>query len=238
MKITINNTQKVFGTKIAVDIDHLEIENGIIGLVGNNGAGKTTLFRLMLDLIKLDKGDIHFSFSSIEGDIQPSKSEQWKDHTGAYIDEGFLIEFLTPEEYFDFVGKAYGMTKAQISARLDEFSTFMAGEILDQKKLIRDYSAGNKHKIGIIAALLHCPELVILDEPFNFLDPSSQINLKKLLSDYASQHEALVIVSSHNLQHTVDISTRILLLEHGKLIQNIDNTHGEAESVLDSYFMK
>lgn len=237
MHITLNNIQKVFGTKVAVDIEHLEIDNGIVGLVGNNGAGKTTLFRLMLDLIKLDRGDIHLSFSSIEGDIQPSLDERWKDHTGAYIDEGFLIDFLTPEEYFDFVGKANGMTKDQIMARVQEFDTFMADEILGQKKLIRDYSAGNKHKIGIMAALLHCPELVILDEPFNFLDPSSQNNLKKLLSDYSAEHDALVIVSSHNLQHTVDISSRILLLEHGKLIQNIDNSNGEAESILDSYFM-
>jgi len=172
LKILINNIKKAFGEKVAVDIESLTIDHGgVIGLVGNNGAGKTTLFRLLLDLLKLDRGSITLGFDEPPLEVEPSKSEDWKNHTGAYIDDGFLIDFLTPEEYFDFVGKACGMKKDEVESRIAAFSQLMAGEVMGQKKLIRDFSAGNKHKIGIIAAMLSNPQLVILDEPFNFLDP-------------------------------------------------------------------
>ena len=229
--ITIQDLTKRFGDKVAVDIPSFIINDGdVLGLVGNNGAGKTTLFRLILDLIKADSGEV-----STNG-INPAASEEWKHDTGAFIDEGFLIDFLTPEEYFEFVGKVSGLSQEQTSERLADFERFMAGEIMGQKKLIRDYSAGNKQKIGIISALLHTPKTVILDEPFNFLDPSSQIVLKRLLTDYAQQHEATILISSHNLQHTVDISTRIALLEHGQIIRDLPNHEGIAEAELESYF--
>ena len=229
--ITIQDLTKRFGDKVAVDIPSFIINDGdVLGLVGNNGAGKTTLFRLILDLIKADSGEV-----STNG-INPAASEEWKHDTGAFIDEGFLIDFLTPEEYFEFVGKVSGLSQEQTSERLVDFERFMAGEIMGQKKLIRDYSAGNKQKIGIISALLHTPKTVILDEPFNFLDPSSQIVLKRLLTDYAQQHEATILISSHNLQHTVDISTRIALLEHGQIIRDLPNHEGSAEAELESYF--
>lgn len=229
--ITIQDLTKRFGDKVAVDIPSFIINDGdVLGLVGNNGAGKTTLFRLILDLIKADSGEV-----STNG-INPAASEEWKHDTGAFIDEGFLIDFLTPEEYFEFVGKVSGLSQEQTSERLADFERFMAGEIMGQKKLIRDYSAGNKQKIGIISALLHTPKTVILDEPFNFLDPSSQIVLKRLLTDYAQQHEATILISSHNLQHTVDISTRIALLEHGQIIRDLPNHEGCAEAELESYF--
>ena len=229
--ITIQDLTKRFGDKVAVDIPSFIINDGdVLGLVGNNGAGKTTLFRLILDLIKADSGEV-----STNG-INPAASEEWKHDTGAFIDEGFLIDFLTPEEYFEFVGKVSGLSQEQTSERLADFERFMAGEIMGQKKLIRDYSAGNKQKIGIISALLHTPKTVILDEPFNFLDPSSQIVLKRLLTDYAQRHEATILISSHNLQHTVDISTRIALLEHGQIIRDLPNHEGSAEAELESYF--
>ena len=229
--ITIQDLTKRFGDKVAVDIPSFIINDGdVLGLVGNNGAGKTTLFRLILDLIKADSGEV-----STNG-INPAASEEWKHDTGAFIDEGFLIDFLTPEEYFEFVGKVSGLSQEQTSERLADFERFMAGEIMGQKKLIRDYSAGNKQKIGIISALLHTPKTVILDEPFNFLDPSSQIVLNRLLTDYAQQHEATILISSHNLQHTVDISTRIALLEHGQIIRDLPNHEGSAEAELESYF--
>ena len=229
--ITVSNLLKKFGDKTAVDIPELTINDGdILGLVGNNGAGKTTLFRLMLDLLSADSGEI-----TING-INPAASEDWKQLVGAYIDEGFLIDFLTPEEYFEFVGKVNGLTKEVIAERLSFFERFMAGEVMGQKKYIRDFSAGNKQKVGIVSALLSHPQYVILDEPFNFLDPSSQILLKKLLVDYAQQNQATVLVSSHNLQHTIDISTRIVLLEHGRVVKDLPNHEGSAEQELDSYF--
>lgn len=243
MEIKVTNLRKAFGEKVAVNIPEFTINNGdILGLVGNNGAGKTTLFRLILDLLQADEGKVEYTIEqttelgSQTAVINPAESEEWKQHVGAYVDDGFLIDFLTPEEYFDFVGKVSGLKKEEITERLATYEKFMAGEILGQKKLIRDYSAGNKQKIGIISALLTQPKIVILDEPFNFLDPSSQNVLKKLIVNYAQEHNATIIISSHNLQHTVEVSTRIALLEHGVIINDLVNTDQSAEAELESYF--
>ena len=229
--IIIDKLNKNFGEKIAVDIEHYEINQGdMLGLVGNNGAGKTTLFRIMLDLLKADDGKV------IINDIDVSQSEDWKSITGAFIDDGFLIDYLTPEEYFYFIGKMYGLKKEEVDERLIPFERFMSGEVIGHKKLIRNYSAGNKQKIGIISAMLHYPQLLILDEPFNFLDPSSQSIIKHLLKKYNEEHQATVIISSHNLNHTVDVCPRIALLEHGVIIRDIINEDNSAEKELEDYF--
>lgn len=231
MNVTINHIQKNFGAKKAVDIEHYQINPGdMLGLVGNNGAGKTTLFRLLLDLLKADQGTI------LIGDTDVSKSEEWKNFTGAYIDEGFLIDYLTPEEYFYFVGKMYGLDKATVDERLSSFERFMNGEVLGQKKYIRNLSAGNKQKVGIISAMIHRPGLLILDEPFNFLDPSSQSVIKSLLKSYNQETGATILVSSHNLNHTTDICPRIALLENGVIIRDIRNENNSAEKELEDYF--
>ena len=229
--ITIQNLKKQFGETVACDIPSFTVNQGdVLGLVGNNGAGKTTLFRMMLDLIKPDEGSI-----SID-QINPHESEEWKDRVGAYIDEGFLIDYLTPEEYFNFLGKICNMPQAEVGERLATFEHFAGGEVFGQKKLIRNLSAGNKQKVGIIAALLRQPQYVVLDEPFNFLDPTSQNNLKHLITQYREQHGATIIISSHNLQHTIDISTRIALLEKGCIIKDLTNQNGSAKDQLTDYF--
>ena len=230
--ITISNLKKQFGETCACDIPSFTINDGdILGLVGNNGAGKTTLFRLMLDLLQADEG------AAVIDGINPAESEAWKQHVGAYIDEGFLIDFLTPEEYFAFLGKISGIPQTEVDERLKTFEHFSGGEIFGQKKLIRNLSAGNKMKVGIISALLRRPKTVVLDEPFNFLDPTSQLVLKHLLTDYARETGATIIISSHNLQHTIDISTRIALLEHGRVIRDLANQEGSASAELEEYFL-
>ena len=231
MDIKIEQLKKCFGEKVAVDIDQYTIQNGdMIGLVGNNGAGKTTLFRLMLDLLKADNGSVHI------GETNVAVNEEWKAQTGAFIDDGFLIDYLTPEEYFEFVGKMYGMKKEEVNERVAKFERFMNGEVIGHKKLIRDYSAGNKQKIGIISAMLHQPQVLILDEPFNFLDPSSQSVIKHLLKEYNQETGAIIIVSSHNLEHTVDVCPRIALMENGHIIRDIDNNEYSAKQELEEYF--
>ena len=229
--IIIENLKKSFGETLACNIESFTINNGdILGLVGNNGAGKTTLFRMLLDLLKPDEGQV-----GLDG-INPAQSEEWKASTGAYIDEGFLIDFLTPEEYFAFIGKITNMTQEQVNERLKDFERLANGEIFGQKKLIRNLSAGNKQKVGIISALFNRPKLVILDEPFNFLDPSSQNVLKHVLTEYNKETGATILVSSHNLAHTIDISTRIALLEKGQIIRDMQNEQGSARSELENYF--
>ena len=245
--INISNLKKSFGENVAVDIEHFEIHKGdMLGLVGNNGAGKTTLFRLLLDLLEADEGEIGMlhsspSLSTSEGQseapINPAKSEEWKQFTGAYIDEAFLIEFLTPEEYFQFVAQANGMTQEETDERLKPFEHFMQGEILGQKKLIRDLSAGNKQKVGIISTMLSRPDLIILDEPFNYLDPSSQIVVARLIREMNRDRGTTVLVSSHNLNSISDICGRILLLEKGSLIMDKPHVPGSMDPELEAYFL-
>ena len=229
--ISISNLKKQFGETCACDIPSFTINDGdILGLVGNNGAGKTTLFRLLLDLLKADEGNVWID------SVNPAESEAWKQHVGAYIDQGFLIDFLTPEEYFAFLGKISGMNQSEVDERLAQFERFANDEIFGKKKLIRNLSAGNTMKVGIISALFRQPKTVILDEPFNFLDPTSQLVLKHLLRDYAANTGATILISSHNLQHTIDISTRIALLEHGQIIRDLPNVEGSANAELQEYF--
>ena len=200
--IRIDSLEKRFGETIACDIPSLTINDGdILGLVGNNGAGKTTLFRMLLDLLKPDEGKVVLQFSSSGEEtvaINPAESEAWKDKTGAYIDDSFLIDFLTPEEYFAFLGKISNITQEEVDERLKQYERFASGEVFGQKKLIRNLSAGNRQKVGIIAALFNRPQLVILDEPFNFLDPSSQNILKHVLTNYNRETGATILISTHH----------------------------------------
>lgn len=232
MAIQVNDFKKTFGEKTAVNISEFTIHDGdILGLVGNNGAGKTTLFRLILDLIKADQGQVTIN------DCNPVISEEWKNFTGAYLDEGFLIDFLTPEEYFEFIAKVNNLSKEVLEERLKVFEHFMGGEIMGQKKLIRNLSAGNKQKVGIISALINKPQIVILDEPFNFLDPSSQNILKHLIEDLHKETNSTILISSHNLSHTIDISTRIALMENGVIIKDLSNDEsGNTKVELENYF--
>ena len=235
MNIIIKDLKKTFGEKVAVDIPELTIHSGeLLGLVGNNGAGKSTLFRLILDLIKADTGTVHMKGTDVE--INVAETEVWKDWTGAFVDESFLIDYLTPDEYFQFIARLTDTSDEQLQEFLAQYQHFMADELAGQKKLIRTLSAGNKQKVGIMAAMLLRPKVLILDEPFNFLDPSSQNAIKHLLKKYNEETGATILVSSHNLQHTVDISERIVLLEHGKVIHDIDNKEKQAQDILENYF--
>ncbi|MDR2473138.1 MAG: ABC transporter ATP-binding protein [Tannerella sp.] len=230
--LQINNLQKRFGEKVALDIPEFTIEKGtLLGLVGNNGAGKTTLFRLILDLLKADSGNI------TSNGIDVSVSEEWKRYTAAFIDNRFLIEFLTPEEYFNFIGETYGLDKATVTERLKPFARFANNEIFGEKKYIRNFSAGNKQKIGIMSAMLVQSELLILDEPFNFLDPSSQIEIRDMLQKTNAERGTTILISSHNLNYTTDISTRLVLLEKGFIKKDMPNT-AEAIAELNTYFVE
>jgi len=232
MDIQVKNLAKRFGKHIAINIPDLQIEQGeLVGIVGNNGAGKTTLFRLILDLLKADTGNVQSKGMDV------SKSEIWKSYTGAFLDNRFLIDFLMPEEYFYFVGETYQMSKDIVDERLSTFSRFMNNEILGQKKYIRNFSAGNKQKIGIIAAMMVQPKILILDEPFNFLDPSSQIEIRDMILKMNKERGTTTFISSHNLNYTTDISSRVILLEKGVIVKNMENSP-EARQELNSYFIE
>ena len=214
--ITVSNLSKKYNADPVLNIDNLEIPKGqSFGLVGNNGAGKTTFFSLLLDLIQPTTGCIKSK------GIQVNESEDWKPFTSAYIDETFLIGYLTPEEYFYFIGELRGQNKADVDALLKQFEDFFHGEILKQKKYLRDLSKGNQKKVGIVAALIGNPEIIILDEPFANLDPTTQIRLKQIIKNLAEKQGVTVLVSSHDLMHVTEVSQRIVVLEKGVVIKDL-----------------
>ena len=231
MELKIEQLQKKYGENIVLDIPELTIGSGeLIGLVGNNGAGKTTLLRLMLDVIEATNGRV------LSGDKNVVENEAWKTYTGSFIDKHFLIDFYTPEEYFTFIAKLYDIPEETLNQRLEEYAPLMNGEILGTRKFLKDFSEGNRQKIGIIGAMFINPKVLLLDEPFNYLDPSSQIIISKLIQKMNRDLGTTVLISSHNLNFIADISTRILLLEKGKLIKDLPNHDGSATAELNTYF--
>jgi ABC-2 type transport system ATP-binding protein len=228
--IQTKNISKKYGQAEVLNIDNLDIPKGqSFGLVGNNGAGKTTYFNLLLDLIKPTTGRI------TNNNVEVNRSEDWKTFTGSFIDESFLIGYLTPEEYFDFVGDLRGMNKADVTSYLAQFEEFFNGEIIGKKKYLRDLSKGNQKKAGIVAAMMGNPEVVILDEPFANLDPTTQIRLKKLLKTLTEDREVTVLVSSHDLSHVTEVCERIVVLDKGIVVKDIQ-TSEETLKELESYF--
>ena len=228
--ISINNLTKLYGDFSALDIESLNIEKGeSFGLVGNNGAGKTTMFRSMLDLIQPTSGTATFK------DVVTSNSEAWKNFTGSYLDERFLTDFLTAEEYFHFIGKLHSLSAQQVDEFVGQFEGFFHDEIIGKSKYLRDFSKGNQKKIGIVAALIGEPEILILDEPFANLDPSTQIKLKALLKKLKEEREVTMLISSHDLNHVADVCERIVVLEHGKIVHDI-KTNENTLKELETYF--
>ena len=187
------------------------------------------MFRLLLDLIKADRGEVY----SNEKDV--AKNEDWKGYTAAYIDEGFLIPYLTPEEYFYFVGKLHNLSKADVDEFLAGFTTFFDGSILKSGKYIRDLSKGNQFKVGIAACMLQNPEILILDEPFANLDPSSQIRLIHMMKEQNERKPMTILISSHDLNHITEVCTRILLMEKGAIIKDLQ-TSSDTLNELGDYF--
>jgi len=229
--INIKNLKKTYNKVTVVDIPLLNIYQGeIVGIIGNNGAGKTTLLRLILDLIKADSGNV------CSRGIDVSKDEKWKTYTSAYLDTNFLFDFLTPEEYFEFIAECYGKDLAACTKRLSEFYGFMNNEILNQKKHIRDFSSGNRQKIGIIGSVLPEPDILILDEPFNYLDPTSQFFIRDYLSGLNKNNGTTMIISSHNLECIYDIATKLIVLEKGKIIKHYDSVNMNVKEELNDYF--
>src|SRR5690554_1444887 len=228
--IQVNNLTKIYNGTTVLNIEHLEIKRGeSFGLVGNNGAGKTTFFSLLLDLIQPTTGSI---FSN---EIKISESEAWKPFTSAFIDETFLIGYLTPEEYFYFIGELRGWNKADVDNFLSDFSDFFNDEILNKRKYLRDLSKGNSKKVGIVGALIGNPEVIILDEPFANLDPTTQIRLKRILINLAENPDVTILVSSHDIQHTVEVSNRIVTLEKGIVVKDLI-TSSETMKELEDFF--
>ncbi len=228
--IEVKELTKTYGSQTVLNLPQLEIPKGqSFGLVGNNGAGKTTFFSLLLDLIAPTTGHI------LNNGVEVRSSEAWKPFTSAFIDESFLIGYLTPEEYFYFIGELRGQTRADVDHLLEGFQDFFHGEILNQKKYLRDLSKGNQKKVGITATFIGNPEVVILDEPFANLDPTTQIRLKKIIRQLAAEREVTALISSHDLVHVTEVCQRIVVLERGQIVRDIQ-TSPETLKELEAFF--
>lgn len=228
--IQIDNLKKAYNGTVVLNIPNLIINKGdSFGLVGNNGAGKTTLFSLLLDLIEPSEGNVRIN------NIQVNKSEDWKPLTAAFLDETFLIGYLTAEEYFYFIGDLRGQNKATVDALLAQNTDFFNDEILGKKKYLRDLSKGNQKKVGIIATLIGNPDLIILDEPFANLDPTTQFRLKKIIKDLAEDKTKTILVSSHDLAHTTEVSNRIVAMHKGQVVKDL-YTSEETLQELEAFF--
>jgi ABC-2 type transport system ATP-binding protein len=229
--IIADQLSKVYGQTAVLDIPYLSLEKGVsVGIVGNNGAGKTTLFRLLLDLIAPSEGKVTINGHHVY------HSEEWKSITGAFIDESFLLDYLTPEEYFQFIGKLHGFNAIEAIEKAEIYEPFFKGEVLGNSKLIRDLSKGNQKKVGIVGALLFNPELVILDEPFANLDPSTQYQLRTFLKEIDQRTEITLLISSHDLVHVTEFCQRIIVLQKGSIVKDI-MTNPSTLSELEDFFM-
>ena len=228
--IEINNLIKKYSDQTVLNANSLDIPSGqTFGLIGNNGAGKTTLFSCLLDLIKPTQGKV------LNNGVDVSKSEDWKSFTTAFLDETFLIGYLMPEEYFHFIGELRGLSNSQVDSFLAQFEDFFNGEILGGKKYLRDLSKGNQKKVGVVAALIGEPKVIILDEPFANLDPTTQIRLKGIIKDLNKYKDTTILISSHDLQDVTEVCERIVLLEKGEIIRDI-RTSSATLKELEAYF--
>ena len=230
--IDIKNLKKEYNGVTVLDVPDLEFKAGqSLGLVGNNGAGKTTLFRLILDLIKSDSGNVLSKGDDV------AQTEDWKKYTGSFIDEGFLIDYLTPDEYFQFIAKLHGMSAGDPEARLAKYEDFFAGEIRGGKKYIRDLSKGNQKKVGVVGALIGNPDILILDEPFANLDPSTQFRLRDELKKLNTDSEITMLISSHDLAHVAEFCERIVILDHGQVVKDLQS-NSETLKELEEFFIR
>ncbi len=228
--IEIKDLTKAYAGITVLNVPDLKIRKGeSFGLVGNNGAGKTTMFRCILDLIRPNSGYV------MSKEEKVGENEEWKMYTGSYLDDGFLIDFLTPEEYFRFVAEVYGLSEGDINNFYSDFEEFFNNEIIGKKKLIRDFSSGNRQKIGIAAALMPDPEILVLDEPFNSLDPTTQIRLKNLLKKLQAEKRVTMLISSHDLNHVTEVCERIVVLHEGNIEHDIQ-TSKDTLKALEDYF--
>lgn len=226
--IEIKDLKKSYGSAVVLDIPELRINKGeVIGLVGNNGAGKTTLISLLMDLIRSDQGSVYVKGEDV------ATQESWKMFTSAFLDDSFLIGFLTPEEYFDFIGGLYNWSHADVKNFISKFEDVFNGEVLGAKKYIRELSMGNRKKVGLIGTLIGNPELVYWDEPFSNLDPSTQIRVRKIIAAFADK--ITFVVSSHDLHHIADVCTRIVILEKGKVVKDVQRSETSSQELLDFF---
>lgn len=230
--LEIKNLSKNYGDRKALDNLSLKIENGeIYGFIGHNGAGKTTTVKCVVGILDFSEGSIFIDGKNIKEDPIGCKKEI------AYIpDNPDLYNFMTGVEYLNFIGSIFGLTKAQLDERVEEYATVF--EIKDDlANAISEYSHGMKQKLAIISALIHNPKLLIMDEPFVGLDPIASHRLKEIMRSICSNGGA-IFFSTHVLEVAERLCDKIAIIKGGKLIKSGTVEEVKGDSSLESVFLE
>jgi ABC-2 type transport system ATP-binding protein len=210
--IQTRNLRKVYGTKAAVDGLDLDVPRGcFFGFLGPNGAGKTTTIRMLMGLAPPTSGSIE-----LLGLPMPEHSLEAKSKIGLVPDESLLFDHLTGLEFTEFVGRMYGLARPLAKERSRELLALFE---LDGEpgKLIGDYSKGMRKRVAMAAALIHRPELFLLDEPFEGVDAVGARLMKEILLDRV-RHGATVFLTSHVLEVVERLCDRVAIIQEGKLV--------------------
>jgi len=211
--IQIANLRKEFDELVAVDNLTLTIPSGeIYGLIGPNGAGKTTTIRIACGLLEPTQGEVRVADVDVLRD--PERARQ---HIGYLSDFFSVYEDLKVREYLDYFAHAYKMPDAKIAQRITEVIE-QAGLEAKCDSLIQGLSRGMKQRLGIARAMIHCPKVLLLDEPASGLDPKARIELRNLLRSVRDQG-ATILISSHILTELEGLCTSIGIMEKGRLVR-------------------
>jgi len=210
--ISVCNLHKVYGTKPAVDGLDLEVPRGsFFGFLGPNGAGKTTTIRMLMGLAPPTSGSIE-----LLGLPMPEHALEVKGKIGLVPDESLLFDHLTGFEFTEFVGRMYGLTRPMARERARELLTLFELDG-DVRKLIGDYSKGMRKRVAMAAALIHRPELFLLDEPFEGVDAVGARLMKEILLEQV-RHGATVFLTSHVLEVVERLCDQVAIIHQGKLV--------------------
>ncbi len=235
--VKLTSVSKRYGDVTAVDYLDLDVKRGeIFGLLGPNGSGKTSTLKMILGLVKPDSGSVNVLGINLEDDPVAVKRK-----VGYVPESPRVYEFLTGLEFLDFTGDIYGMQPADKKKRIEEFLRALDLEGREGD-MINSYSEGMKQKVVIISAIMHRPELLLLDEPLSGLDPKSARIVKDLLRQLASQG-GTAIMSTHVLEIAQAMCDRIAIMYEGRLLAlgTMEELRGRAkmpESGLEDIFLK
>lgn len=217
--------------RLAIDGISFDIEQGkILGLLGPNGAGKTTLMKAIIGLIKSKKGRI-----SIFGDPVSTKALA---HVGYMPEISNFYWFLTPKETLEMFGRLSGMTRGGLVQRVGDVLN-MVGLSGEENQLIKNFSKGMAERLNMAQAILHDPQMLILDEPFSGLDPLGRIHMRNILGALKKEGKT-ILLSSHELSEAELISDEICIMKNGKLLKYAaleDILKERADRSLEKYFL-
>ena len=230
--LKIENLTKTYGQKKAVDNLSLEIENGhIYGFIGHNGAGKTTTLKSIAGIMEFDQGNIYIDNKSIKEEPLACKKVM------AYIpDNPDLYEYLTGIKYLNFIADVYGVSQAERTDRIKKYGDMF--ELTDSLgEPISAYSHGMKQKLAVISALIHEPQLIIMDEPFVGLDPKASHLLKGLMRDLCDRGGA-IFFSTHVLEVAEKLCDKIAIIKAGKLVVSGNTQDVIGDDSLEEVFLE